>query len=337
MKAFADLFAALGEAQEPGDAVAALARYLGAVPAADAAWAVRLLAGQRPPRTVTPRQLRRWTCRVAGLPEWLFTPCRQAVGDLAETAALLYPAGDVASPQPLPVWIEERLLPLADQTPAERRRDVVAAWSELDEAQLLVWNKLLTGGFRPPVQRPQLAAALAEISGLEPARMLRRLSGDLSPTAEGYRALLVASAEDDADDAGGDQAAGTEPDLLDAVLIYAQRGRGRRAAFYCDLTFGLWHDGALVPFARTSEGLDEDELARIDAFVRRHVVERFGPVRAVEPRLVFTLAFDGVEPAPRRKSGLKALAPRVAYQRDDIPPEDADSLETARALLGRAG
>ena len=335
MKAFAELVAELEETAEREDKVAVLARYLRAASPADAAWAVRLLSGHGPPRTLTPRRLRRWAGEAAGVPDWLFAACRQAVSDLAETAALLLAAANDAGAtddRPLHEWIEGRLLPIARLPPAERRRRVLETWSGLDERQLLVSIQLLAASFRPPVTRQQLACALAEVGGGQPAALARRLAASLEPTAEAYRWLLAPEA---AGVSAADRQA-RETMTLDTVLIYAQRGRGRRAAFYCDLTFGLWHEGTLVPFARTDRGLGEDELGRVDAWVRRHVVERFGPVRAVEPRQVFTLAFDGVEPAPRRKSGLAARAARVARWRAGLEPEAADDLAAARALLGDA-
>ncbi len=328
MRAFADLFAELEDAAEPDDKVSALARYFSAAAPEDAAWAVVLMAGQGPKRTLTPRRLRQWASQATGIPDWLFTACRQAVSDLAETAALLQ-SGD-GSPGYLRIWIEERLLPLTDLEPAECRRRVLDAWGELDERQAVVWNQLLIGSFKPPITRRQLVRALADSSDASIAVIDRRLDADLKPTADAYRALLAPAAENEPDKAD-------ESELLslDTVLIYAQRGRGRRAAFYSDLTLGLWQEGALVPFARTDRGLDDQDLARVDAFVRRHVVDRFGPVRAVEPRLVFTVAFEGLEAAPRRKSGLKVRGPRLAGWREDAQPEDADSLSAAQALLDK--
>jgi len=124
-----------------------------------------------------------------------------------------------------------------------------------------------------------------------------------------------------------------EPFTVDAVLIYAQRGHGRRASLYTDYTFGVWKDGELVPFAKAYSGLTDEEIRRVDAFVRRNTLQRFGPVRTVRPELVFELAFEGIQRSSRHKSGVAVRFPRMARWRTDKRPEDADSLETILAML----
>jgi DNA ligase-1 len=124
-----------------------------------------------------------------------------------------------------------------------------------------------------------------------------------------------------------------EPFSVDAVLIYAQPGSGRRASLFTDYTFGVWDNGTLVPFAKAYSGLTDEEIHKVDAFVRRNTVEKFGPVRAVKPELVFELAFEGIQKSPRHRSGIAVRFPRMARWRLDKKPEDADSLETIRALL----
>ena len=128
-----------------------------------------------------------------------------------------------------------------------------------------------------------------------------------------------------------------EPFTVDAVLIYAQRGHGRRAALYTDYTFGVWKDGELVPFAKAYSGLTDEEIRRVDAFVRRNTLQRFGPVRTVKPELVFELAFEGIQRSPRHKSGVAVRFPRMARWRTDKRPEDADSLQTILSLLDAHG
>jgi DNA ligase-1 len=124
-----------------------------------------------------------------------------------------------------------------------------------------------------------------------------------------------------------------EPYSVDAVLIYAQPGHGRRASLFTDYTFGVWDGGELVPFAKAYSGLTDEEIRRVDAFVRQNTLEKFGPVRAVKPELVFELAFEGIQRSPRHRSGIAVRFPRMARWRLDKKPEDADSLETIRALL----
>jgi DNA ligase-1 len=124
-----------------------------------------------------------------------------------------------------------------------------------------------------------------------------------------------------------------DPYSVDAVLIYAQRGSGRRASLYTDYTFGIWDGDKLVPFAKAYSGLTDEEIRQVDAFVRHNTVERFGPVRVVKPELVFELAFEGIQRSTRHKSGIAVRFPRMARWRTDKKPEDADTLDTIRSLL----
>jgi DNA ligase-1 len=124
-----------------------------------------------------------------------------------------------------------------------------------------------------------------------------------------------------------------EPYTIDAVMIYAQRGSGRRASLYTDYTFAVWDDGELVPFAKAYSGLTDEEINRVDSFIRRNTVESFGPVRSVKPELVFELAFEGLQRSTRHKSGIATRFPRILRWRHDKKIEDADSLETIKAML----
>jgi DNA ligase-1 len=124
-----------------------------------------------------------------------------------------------------------------------------------------------------------------------------------------------------------------DPLTVDAVLIYAQPGSGKRAGLFTDYTFGVWENDHLVPFAKAYSGLTDEEIRRVDAFVRRNTLEKFGPVRTVKPELVFELHFEGIQPSSRHKSGVAVRFPRIARWRIDKKAEDADSLETVRALL----
>ncbi|HLW16568.1 MAG TPA: cisplatin damage response ATP-dependent DNA ligase, partial [Actinomycetota bacterium] len=128
-----------------------------------------------------------------------------------------------------------------------------------------------------------------------------------------------------------------DPLTIDAVLIYAQRGSGKRASLYTDYTFGVWHDGQLVPIAKAYSGLTDDEILQVDAFVRKNMVEKFGPVRTVKPALVFELAFEGIHRSSRHKSGIAVRFPRILRWRTDKPIEQADTLERVRELLPDPG
>ncbi|HEX5725770.1 MAG TPA: ATP-dependent DNA ligase [Longimicrobiaceae bacterium] len=526
MKAFAALYAALDETTRTGEKVDALARYFAAVPPEDAAWAVHFLVGRRPKRLVGARRLVEWAMEATGVPEWLFAECYDAVGDLAETIALLLPPSGASSPLPLHAWVE-RLLSLRGEDEAAQRAELLRAWTELDGPQAYVWNKLITGSFRVGVSQKLVVRALARVGDVDEAAVAHRLMGAWDPTPEFFLRLLGADTRDadvsrpypfflaypleaephtlgeagewqvewkwdgiraqvirrrgqtfiwsrgeeliterfpelaqaasllpdgtvldgeimpwrdghplpfaqlqrrigrkllgpkilaevpvvllayDLLETGGEdvrdrplawrraaletllastptagrflpsplapvegwdgvraafgeararRAEGlmlkraespyrvgrrrgdwwkwkVEPFTVDAVLIYAQRGSGRRASLYTDYTFAVWRDGELVPFAKAYSGLTDEEIRRVDAFVRRNTVERYGPVRAVKPELVFELGFEGIQRSPRHRSGVAVRFPRMLRWRTDKRPENADSLETILAML----
>jgi DNA ligase-1 len=522
MKAFAELYAALDATTKTNDKIEALTAYFSTAPPADAAWAIHFLIGRRINRLIESRKLWSWAIAEAGVPEWLFGECYGAVGDLAETIALLLPAPSASSDKPLSYWVEERLLPLREWDEASRRDSLVWAWREMDDRQRFVWNKLITGEFRVGVSRNLVLRALGKVSGLDAQVVAHRLMGDWRPSADFvarflskdasdadisrpypfYLAYPLEGAVEDLGDIAGWQvewkwdgirsqlirrngrvflwsrgeelvtdrfpeieAAGArlpdgvvldgealpwrdgllpfaqlqrrigrkalgpkilaevpvamlafdlleldgadvrdrplewrraklaelagpaglilspvveaaswqelakrreearsrgvegfmlkrrgslyragrrrgdwwkwkiDPYSVDAVLIYAQRGSGRRASLYTDYTFGIWDAGKLVPFAKAYSGLSDEEIRQVDAFVRRNTVERFGPVRVVKPELVFELAFEGIQRSSRHKSGIAVRFPRMARWRTDKKPEEADTLETIRALL----
>jgi ATP-dependent DNA ligase len=126
-----------------------------------------------------------------------------------------------------------------------------------------------------------------------------------------------------------------DPLTVDAVLIYAQPGSGKRAGLFTDYTFGIWEGDHLVPFAKAYSGLTDAEIRKVDAFVRRNTLEKFGPVRTVKPELVFELHFEGIQRSTRHKSGIAVRFPRMARWRTDKKAEDADSIETVRGLLNK--
>ena len=135
-----------------------------------------------------------------------------------------------------------------------------------------------------------------------------------------------------------------DPMSVDAVLIYAQRGHGRRASLYSDYTFAVWtgpqgdHDRQLVPFAKAYSGLTDAEIAKVDAIIRKTTRESFGPVRSVEATLVFELGFEGIGKSPRHKSGIAVRFPRMLRWRLDKTVAEADTLQTLIALLpGESG
>ena len=202
-------------------------------------------------------------------------------------------------------------------------------------------------------------------------RKLGDVSIDLSPTIafDNWQALAAARA-DPADAGAGEDAEAVEgvmlkrrdapylpgrprgqwwkwkrdPHIIDAVLMYAQRGHGKRSSYYSDYTFGVWtksEDGEqLVPVGKAYFGFTDEELLQIDRFVRRNTVEKFGPVRHVvhEPDqgLVLEVAFEGLARSPRHKSGVAMRFPRINRLRWDKPPREADRLETLERMLKAA-
>ena len=241
MQRFAALFQALDASTGTGDKVAALRAYFQAAPPADAAWAVYFLAGGKPRQVVPTALLREIACRRAGIDDWLFDECYQAVGDLAETIANVLPPGrpgmsvgtadgmsagmlagmsagesagasasaSASESAGLSVWIEQRLLPLRGLAPEEQSERVAAAFDELDAPGRFLLVKLIGGGFRVGVSKLLVQRALAAVAGLDAKLMAQRLVGwteaRATPSAARYTALLAPA------DAGGETPAGGQP------------------------------------------------------------------------------------------------------------------------------
>ena len=126
------------------------------------------------------------------------------------------------------------------------------------------------------------------------------------------------------------------PYTIDAVLIYAQKGHGKRSGLYTDYTFALWEGEKLVPFAKAYSGLDDVEIKAVDRFIRQNTRESFGPVRSVSPALVMEIAFEGLQRSPRHKSGIATRFPRIVRWRHDKKPEDANTLDQLLDLLPKS-
>ncbi len=124
-----------------------------------------------------------------------------------------------------------------------------------------------------------------------------------------------------------------DPLTIDAVLIYAQAGSGRRANLFTDYTFAVWDGDKLTPFAKAYSGLSDEEINKLDNWIRRNTKDRFGPVRSVTPHHVFELAFEGINASPRHKSGIAVRFPRIMRWRHDKTIKDADKIETLRAMI----
>jgi len=204
MKQFAALYAELDASTATSAKVAALTRYFAAAAPEDAAWAVYFLAGGKPRQVVPTAQLRALAQTMAGIDDWLFDECYQAVGDLAETIAHVLPPPSHANRQGLAHWVEQRLLPLRGAAPAEQAAALCEAFDELDTAGRFVLVKLIGGSFRVGVSRLLVQRALAAVSGLDAKliaqRMMGYTDGRQTPSADRYAQLLTPDAEARGDD-----------------------------------------------------------------------------------------------------------------------------------------
>jgi DNA ligase-1 len=399
MKAFSKLYALLDETTKITAKVRALQDYFEQAPAEDAAWAVYFLIGRKPRQVVPSGKLRAWVAHEAGIPDWLFQESYDAVGDMAETIALLLPAPQQLSDYPLSHWIERRLLPMRTQTEDDQHMTMLQAWRELDRTQRFVWNKLISGGFRVGVSQQLVTRALGDVAHIDPAVVAHRLMGDWEPSHSFFTQLLahnpadanasrpypffLAYALEQPVEELGDQSqwqaewkwdgircqlirrsgqtflwsrgeelvterypeiaavGDTLPDgtAIDGEIlpwkdecplpfIQLQRRIGRKA-----VTRAILAQGVLVPIAKAYSGLTDAEIAEVDRFVRRNMVEKFGAVRTVRPELVFELAFEGLNRSNRHKSGIAVRFPRISRWRIDKPANEADTLDAVRALL----
>lgn len=528
MKRFAGLYALLDETSKTSEKVAHLEDYFRNAPPGDIAWAVYFLLGRKPRQVVNSRRLAGWAAEESGFPQWLFEESYEAVGDLAETIALILPESDGESTGTLQHWVENELLTLSQMDEESQKAQMASAWGRLNAGERLVWNKLITGGFRVGVSQRLVTKALAGVSGIPDAVIAHRLMGKWEPCElftrllfspdtcdtdssrpypfflayplecppeslgrisdwqaewkwDGIRAQvisrggvvfiwsrgeeLVTDRFPEISDAASSLPEGTvldgeilawdesgvlpfarlqkrigrknltrkilqeapailvaydllelggqdfrshpliyrrqkleelgrvpglgairiseviraeswealakarmksretgveglmlkrlaspyragrhkgdwwkwkiDPYTVDAVLVYAQAGHGRRASLYTDYTFAVWSDGALVPFAKAYSGLTDEEIRKVDQFIRRNTLEKFGPVRVVKPELVFELAFEGISLSRRHKSGVAVRFPRIQRWRTDKPASEADTLEAVKALIPR--
>ncbi len=527
MRSFTALYVALDASTRTTAKVAALCAYFRTVPALDAAWATYFLTGRKLKRLVRTADLRRAAITASGIPDWLFEASHEAVGDFAETVALLLPPPTHQDDQTLAEWMDQRVAPLAGLPPGEVELRLHDAWARLDRDARLVFGKLLSGAFRVGAGPQLVIRALGEAAGIPSGDVAQRLTGDWLPRTDfwewlrgtqspsgpaphrpypfllahaldvpietlgpreawqaewkwdGVRAQLIVDAAGaslwsrggdlvseqfpEAMDAARTLPPGTivdgellawsrdidvpapfatlqrrlgrkapgrrvlqeapvvllaydllqsdgvdmraeplhvrraalerlladvgpvvrlapvlaggsweqlrdlraaararhaeglmlkrldsayeagrvrgswwkwkiDPHTIDAVLVYAQAGSGRRASLYTDYTFAVWHEGALVPFAKAYSGLDDAEIRRLDAWIRSHTLEKFGPVRSVEPAQVFELAFEGVQVSKRHKSGVAVRFPRIVRWRQDKLAADADTLKALAEL-----
>lgn len=539
MNKFSQLYYDLERQSSTDSKVAILAHYLAHADTEEFSLAVYLLGGGSLRGAVRSNKLREWAAHVVKLPAWLIEESYSAVGDLAETIALLIassrkqrPNGEKA-PSRLTDWAEA-IYKLRELTDDERQEAITQLWSTLSDPELLVFNKLLTGGLRIGVSKGLVVRGLARALGVKYEELCHRLAGNWEPARlskelltqpnsdaksaspypfflaypvepsmidsftlsdwqvewkwDGIRAQLVSRGPQVAIWSRGEElisesfpelmalakelAVGTvldgeivawsgahpapftqlqrrlnrrkitpklltgepvifiaydilehrgadvrklalserrtvldavvnelkaatvsevnqlirlspivkvnsleelkelrresrlhfaegfmlkrldahygigrtdrgawwkwkvEPLTVDAVLIYAQMGHGRRAGRYTDYTFGVWGDGGkLVTFAKAYSGLNDEEINQVDAFIKANTIERFGPVRTVRPELVFEIGFEGIAPSKRHRSGVAVRFPRILRWRRDKPASEAETLEGLRKLV----
>jgi DNA ligase 1 len=195
MKRFSALFAELDATTSTNAKVEALQRYFEQAPAADAAWAVYFLAGGKPRQVMSLAHMAQLACEVAGIAPWLFDESYQAVGDLAETIALVLPREGEPSDVGLATWIEERLLPLRGMSEPEIAARIKSHWRELDTQGRFLLTKLVGGGFRVGVSKLLVQRALAAHGGVDAKRVAQRMmgytDGKVMPSPERFQALIA--------------------------------------------------------------------------------------------------------------------------------------------------
>jgi DNA ligase-1 len=283
---------------------------------------------------------------------WLWSRGDELINDTFPelvTAGAALPDGTVIDGE-IVVWQNERAAPFGTLQKRLGRKAPGKSLIAQAPASLIAYDLLERGGrdirLQPLVERREQLEALLSESGMPPCLRLSPIVrasewSELATLRARSRELgvegMMLKRRDSPYGVGRVRGAWwkwkVEPYTVDAVIIYAQRGSGRRASLYTDYTFGVWDAGALVPFAKAYSGLTDAEIREVDRFVREHTREKIGPVRVVEPAIVCELAFEAIQRSARHKSGVAVRFPRIARLRPDKRPEDADSLDTIRALL----
>lgn len=525
MNQFVLLFRKLDQTQSSNEKILELKNYFSEADEKDKLWALALLSGRRPKRTVTTALLRQWAAELSGIPDWLFEESYHTVGDLAETIALLVDQKTESENRPLFEWME--VLASLKSSDEEKKRDIItSAWLDMNSEQRFIFNKLITGGFRVGVSQKTIEKAISQITGLEPAQIAHRLMGNWEPNNTTWEELILDPAisedlskpypfclayalQDEPESLGNiedwiaewkwdgirgqfisrsselflwsrgeelitsrfpefaqlaenmpdgtvidgeivivkegkiasfqhlqtrigrkkpgkkilieypacfiaydllevegqdirtkplvyrreklrelvkkcpyemlmfsdtihvnsweeltkirahsreNDAEGlmlkhvhseyksgrkrgdwwkwkVEPMSIDAVMIYAMAGHGRRANLFTDYTLAVWNEGVLVPVAKAYSGLTDAEIKEVDAFVKANTIEKFGPVRSVKAELVFEIGFENIQHSKRHKSGVALRFPRILRWRKDKPASEADHLTNLLSLI----
>ncbi|WP_426209861.1 ATP-dependent DNA ligase [Massilia sp. TWP1-3-3] len=278
----------------------------------------------------------------------------------AELAALALPEGTVIDGEVL-IWTDtDTPAPFADLQKRIGRKTISAKMLSELPAVLVAYDLLEEEGVDlralPQHERRVLLEALVK-GAARPQLRLSPLIGAASwseleairteSRARGVEGLMVKAVSAQYG-VGRTKNVGTwwkwkvEPYAIDAVLIYAQAGHGRRASLYTDYTFAVWDadetgELKLVPFAKAYSGLTDAEIKVVDNAIRKTTIEKFGPVRSVKPTMVFEIGFEGIQLSTRHKAGIAVRFPRILRRRDDKTVAQADTLDTLKGLLAAAG
>nr|WP_314540270.1 ATP-dependent DNA ligase [uncultured Massilia sp.] len=274
-----------------------------------------------------------------------------------ELAALSLPEGTVVDGEVL-VWAGDAPAPFADLQKRIGRKTLSAKLLAELPAVLLAYDLLELDGVDlrglPQHERRALLETLVTGAAQPQLRISPLVSADswedlgklrAESRARGVEGMML-KARDAQYGVGRTKDVGTwwkwkiDPYAVDAVLIYAQAGSGRRASLYTDYTFAVWdgegEERKLVPFAKAYSGLTDAEIRQVDNAIRKTTVEKFGPVRSVKPTMVFEIGFEGIALSTRHKAGIAVRFPRILRRRDDKPVEEADTLDTLKGLLDAA-
>lgn len=245
-------------------------------------------------------------------------------------------------------WKDDRLQPFALLQQRIGRKQLTAAILSTVPVRFLVYDLLELDGrdhrSAPLSERREhlekiltKASPVLEASPLVTAPTWEALAAERAESRNRNVEGLMLKARDSSYGTGRQRGAWwkwkVDPHSFDAVMIYAQPGQGRRSNLYTDYTFGVWRDKELVPVAKAYSGLSNPEIAQLDRWIRAHTIEKFGPVRSVEPTQVFELAYEGIAASGRHKSGIALRFPRILRWRTDKPAEQADTLENLQAML----
>lgn len=269
-------------------------------------------------------------------------------------AAAAVPNGTVLDGELLG-WAEDRPLPFADLQQRIGRKKLTPAILDKVPAHYLVYDLLEWQG--QDVREWPLAQRRAQLESIVsalPSAAQQIISMSARIEAESWSALgelrtnsrlrgvegLMLKSLRSPYSAGRKRGAWWKwkiaPYTFDAVLIYAQPGNGRRSNLFTDYTFGVWQADELMPVAKAYSGLTNEEISEMDRWVRAHTLERFGPVRAVEPSQVFELAFEAIAESKRHKSGIAVRFPRILRWRRDKPAREADTLDNLKSVLSES-